>query len=185
MYGMSPMRRALYFILPLVLALILTGIVVIDAAYTPHPDAAVAPVDLPEGHNWVLFDFSDAIAANHPVAGATVSLTANGVERTGEVPEGVHTLLFDLGEAESVQNVGITWPDGRTQSYDGVPTNTRYRLNYPATATTEIIQWFEMNGPLYRLGGFVLAGLLLILFAVRIVFWAESRRGHSGEVFMR
>jgi hypothetical protein len=185
MYGMSPTRRALYFILPLVLALILTGIVVIDAAYTPHPDAARVPVDLPEGQNWVLFDFSDAIADNQPVAGTTISLTANGTVHSSEVPEGIHSLLFDLGEAESIQNVEITWPDGRIQSYGSILTNTRYRLNYPATATTALSQWFEMQGPLYQIGGYVLLGLLLILFAVRVIFWAEGRRGHSGEVFMR
>jgi hypothetical protein len=184
MYGLSPLRRALYFILPLLFGLILTGIVVIDAAQTPHPEARL-DVTLPAEHNWVMLDFSNEIQRGREVAGTLVSVEAGGRTLTGEVgPEG-RPLLFDLGPVDSVESVTITWPDGRNQEYGQIPVDARYRLTYPRTAVDSLIQWFEMNGPLYRIGGFVIVGLLLVLFLVRIIVWAEGSRGSHGEVFVR
>ena len=184
MYGMSPLRRALYFLLPLVFGLILTGIVVIDAANTPHPDTTRVAVELPEGHNWVLFDLTDPAASGRAIAGTTIAVEAGRNVLSGEVPAGRTQLLFDLGEASTVDSVEIAWPDGRVQRYGSVPINARYKISYPATATASLRQWFEMNGPFYRLAGFIIAGILLVLFAVRVVVWAETRTGSHGEAFM-
>jgi hypothetical protein len=185
MYGLSPLRRAIYFILPLLFGLILTGIVVIDAAQTPHPEARLLDVALAEGHNWVMFDFSNELQRGREVAGTEIRVEAGGRTLTGEVrPEG-RPLLFDLGPVDSVESVAITWPDGRAQHYGAIPLDARYMLTYPRTAMDSLIQWFEMNGPLYRIGGFVLAGLLLVLFLVRVIVWAEGSRGSHGEVFVR
>lgn len=185
MYGLSPLRRAMYFILPLLFGLILTGIVVIDAAQTPHPEARQLDVALPEGHNWVMFDFSNEIQRGRDVAGTAVSVAAGGRTLTGEVgPEG-RPLLFDLGPVESVESIAITWPDGRSQQYGQIPIDARYTLTYPRTAVDSLIQWFEMNGPLYRIGGFVILGLLLVLFLLRVIVWAESSKRSHGEIFVR
>jgi hypothetical protein len=185
MYGLSPMRRAIYFILPLLFGLILTGIVVVDAARTPSPEVGRLDAALPEGHNWVMFDFSNEFLAGREVAGTTVSVVAGENILVGEVGATGQPLLFDLGPVTSVTSVSILWPDGRNQEYGQIPVDARYTLTYPRTAVDSLVQWFEMNGPLYRIGGFVLAGLLLVLFLVRIIVWAESGKRSHGEVFVR
>jgi hypothetical protein len=116
--------------------------------------------------------------------GAQISVQADDVLLRTTVEDNP-LYLFDLKDAAAIDHVEIAWPDGRIQRYGAIPINARYNITYPYTAMDSISQWFEMNGPLYRIGGFVLAGLLLILFAVRIVVWAEHRTGSHGEVFMR
>lgn len=185
MYGLSPMRRAIYFFLPLLIGLLLTGIVVIDAAQTPSPEVGRIDATLPAGHNWVMFDFSDEFLAGREVAGTTVSVVVGENILIGEVGATGQPLLFDLGPAASVASVVVGWPDGRSQEYGAIPVDARYTLTYPRTAVDSLVQWFEMNGPLYRIGGFAIAGLLLVLLLVRIIVWAESsKRGH-GEIFVR
>ncbi len=176
MYGMSPLRRALYFILPLVLGLVLTSIVLIDAANTPPPNAPDVEALVEEGHRWVYFEFDQEAYPSLPVAGTVVTVALPGRTFVGELPEAKSGLLFDLGEEAEILNVVIEWPDGREQRYGSIPLDARYQVNYPRTATAAIGQWFEMNGPLYRVGGYVLLGILLVLLAVRVVVWAENRR---------
>lgn len=185
MYGLSPTRRAMYFILPVLLGLILTGIVVIDAAQTPHPEARQLDVSLPEGHHWVMFDFRNEIERGRQVAGTAISVVAGETILVGEVSATGQPLLFDLGPAANVTSVAVTWPDGRSQDYGAIPVNARYTLTYPRTVMDSLAQWFEMNGPLYRIGGFVIAGLLLVLLLVRIIVWAESGDRSHGEIFVR
>lgn len=175
MYGMSPLRRTLYFVLPLLAALLFTAIVAVDAARTPDWEVlqAVEAV-VPEGHHWMLFDFGNVDSARES-AGAVVTVQLERESVRSELTESGGELLIDLGEEAVVSGVEIAWPDGKVQSYDSVPTNARFQVRYPNNATNSLGQWLQMRGPVYRLGAWSLLGLLAVLLAVRIFFWAENR----------
>lgn len=185
MYGMSPMRRALYFILPLVFALILTGIVVIDAATTPELTAADLGVELAPDEHWLLFDFREEAAHGREIVGTVVSVAVDDDVLIGEITPNIQRLFFKVGDVDAIGDVTVVWPTGREQHYTAIPLDARYRMVYPESATTALNQWLAMNGPLYQLGAWLLLGVLLVLFVVRVVVWAESGRGAHGEVFMR
>lgn len=168
--GTTAIRRTLYTAIALVMILIIVGLV--QTLDTHELDPMEMGVEIGEEHDWLLFDF--AADADRAV-GAIVAVEIEDEVLHGEVTAQNPRLFFDLGEVEAVDDVVITWADGRTQNYNNIPLNDRYKIVYPDSAGTALQQWVRMYGPAFQLGIYVFFGLLLVLFGVRVLSWAENR----------
>jgi enediyne biosynthesis protein E4 len=100
----------------------LTGAPVILEA---RPDAA---------HHWVSFELEGA-KVNRLALNARVYVTAGGFTQMDEVRSGGSYLSqsdlrlhFGLGDAAKIDKVEVKWPDGSTQSFDGVAADQFYKL---------------------------------------------------------
>lgn len=80
-----------------------------------------------QGHHWVRLKLVGR-PPNRDALGARVALTAGGSTQYRQVnptksylSQSELALTFGLGEADRVDRVEITWPDGTAQTVDGVP----------------------------------------------------------------
>ncbi len=170
--GLVAIRRTLSIAIALLVVLIIVGIV--QSVINPTPEADSFGVEIPEGHQWLLFDFQ-AAEGNANTEGTVVTLELERETLTGEVSADSDQLFFDLGEVETVGDVLITWADGRTQRYNAIPLNARYEIDYPDSAGTALRQWVQLYGPSFQLSVYVIFGILVVLFGVRVLAWAENR----------
>jgi hypothetical protein len=85
--------------------------------------------DTPAGHNWITLRLSGS-GRNRDAIGARVTLEGAQRLQLGEVRSGGSYLShhdqrmhFGLGRLEAVPRVRIAWPDGATESFDGLAIN--------------------------------------------------------------
>lgn len=173
----SPWQRFLLFISPLILAGLLLWIPVRDALEVGPPDAPTYEVDVPEGHRWVAFEVpEDEI---YPTDGATVSIELEFETLEGTVGPDSRTLLFDLEDEERVGEVTVMWPDGREQRFSSVAVDTLHELTYPRTINDALSAQWELRGAFYRFWGWIGVAVLVVLFALRVLSWAQTREAHA------
>ncbi|WP_051261670.1 CRTAC1 family protein [Desulfovibrio inopinatus] len=79
-----------------------------------------------------------------PARGSLVTITAGGRRQTRVIDAGSSTLCqmepiahFGLGDAQRVEEVVVTWPDGRTQCVNDLNVNTIYKVTYPNEENVE------------------------------------------------
>jgi hypothetical protein len=96
----------------------------------------------PGAGNWIVLQLEGGAAqlkSNRSAIGSKVQITAGGRTQIQEVRSGGSYLSqsdlrlhFGVGQAETVDQVTITWPDGRKQSLSGVAVNQIHGVREPA-----------------------------------------------------
>lgn len=122
----------------------------IDTGYKLYRNQSA--VTLP--NNWIAFELVGGGPVNRDAVGSRVVVTtADGQRRMMEVISGSSLgagneliLHFGLGSMTAA-DVQITWPDGLTQTFQGVAANKQYRLTYPADPQAEQAQRLVLYGP--------------------------------------
>lgn len=177
MLPLSSRQRLMLFILPLVVAALLLWIPVRDALEVGSPEAEHYVADVPEGHNWVAFTVSedDVYATN----GAVLAVTLEFETLEARLGANNRTLLFDLEEDEAVHELTVLWPDGREQRITNVAVNERHELVYPRTINDALAMQWALRGAFFRFWIWIIAAVVALLFALRVLSWAQSNEVHA------
>jgi hypothetical protein len=100
----------------------------------------------PRPGNWLQLDLVSA-GPQREAIGATVILEAGGVRNRATVRAGEGFLAasskrlhFGLGAAAQADRAVVRWPDGKEESFRGLPANGRYRLVQGSGAAAPIVK---------------------------------------------
>ncbi len=170
-------QRLLLFLLPLVVAALLLWIPVRDALEVGLPDAEPYAADVPAGHHWVAFTVSEDDI--YPTDGTTISVALEFETVQGRVDADSRTLVFDLEDNERVQELVVIWPDGREQRFSNVALNELHELVYPQTINDALAMQWALRGAFFRFWIWVGAAVLVILFGLRVLSWAQTQETHA------
>ena len=177
MLTLSFPKRLLLFLLPLVVAALLLWIPVRNALEVGLPDSEPYAADVPEGHHWVAFTVPEDDV--YPTDGATISVTLEFETLQGVSGADSRTLVFDLEDNESVQKLTVVWPDGREQRFSNVAVNELHELVYPQTINDALAMQWALRGAFFRFWSWVGVAVLLILFGLRVLSWAQTQKAHA------
>jgi cytochrome c peroxidase len=100
------------------------------------------------GNHWFALQLVGGGPVNRDAVGARVTVqTANGIVQTREVQNGgslgagnALSLNFGLGESETIAELTIHWPNGRSQTFNQIPADRKVTLAYPLDAAAEAAQ---------------------------------------------
>ena len=173
----SSRQRLLLFLLPLVVAALLLWIPVRNALEVGLPDAELYAADVPDGHNWVAFNVSEDDV--HATAGATFAVALEFETLEKQVSTDNRTVVFDLEDNESVHELTVLWPDGREQRFPNVAVNQLHELVYPKTINDALAMQWALRGAFFRFWIWVVAAVLVVLFGLRVLSWAQSQEAHA------
>jgi hypothetical protein len=74
-------------------------------------------------------------SSNRDAIGARVDLKCTGLTQTWEIKRtvGIYSASdprahFGLGSCRNVEEIRVRWPDGKTQTFSGVPADSHYFL---------------------------------------------------------
>lgn len=177
MLPLASRQRLLLFILPLVVAALLLWIPVRDALEVGLPEAERYVADVPEGHHWVAFTVpEDDVYATD---GAALAVTLEFETLEAHVGANNRTVLFDLEGDEAVHELTVLWPDGREQRITNVAVNERHELVYPRTINDALAMQWALRGAFFRFWIWVIAAAVAVLFALRVLSWAQSNEAHT------
>ena len=173
----SSWQRLLLFLLPLVVAALLLWIPVRNALEVGLPDAEPYAADVPEGHHWLAF----TVPENEIYAtdGTTISVALEFETVQGQVDGGNRTIVFDLEDNESVQELTVLWPDGREQRFSGVAVDELHELIYPRTINDALAMQWALRGAFFRFWIWAGAAVLVVLFGLRVLSWAQTQEAHA------
>ncbi len=177
MLPLSSRRRLLLFLLPLVVAALLLWIPVRDALEVGLPEEEHFTADVPEGHHWVAFSVSEDDV--HATDGATLTVTLEFETLEAQVGANNRTVLFDLEENEAVHELAVLWPDGREQRFTNVAVNERHELVYPKTINDALAMQWALRSAFFRFWIWIVAAVVLVLFALRVLSWAQASEAHT------
>lgn len=98
--------------------------------------------------HWLTLDLTGAGPVNRDAIGSRVTLrTADGNTQMREVQNGSSLgaghelrLHFGLGTFDTVEEMTIRWPDGRSQTFTNIAANRQISLPYPLDAAAEAAQ---------------------------------------------
>ncbi len=118
------------------------GIAIADYDNDGDPDVAMVAHNTPlklfrnDGGNvnqWITFDVRGV--GNRSPIGAKITIESGGVRQTQAVRSGSSycsrsdpRISFGLGKTSSVTSLSVRWPDGKTEKFGALKTNTFYRL---------------------------------------------------------
>ena len=177
MLTLSSQQRLLLFLLPLVVAALLLWIPVRDALEVGMPDAEIFDAEVPEGHHWVAFTVpEDDIYAT---SGATLSLELEFETVEGQIDAANRTVIFDLEDNEEAHALTVLWPDGRKQRFTNVAIDERHELIYPSSINDALSSHWALRGAFFRFWVWTGAVVLLVLFGLRVLSWAQSQESHA------
>jgi hypothetical protein len=105
-------------------------------------------------NRWLTLELTGGGPVNRDAVGTKVKVTtADGRSQMQEIISGSSlgagnslALHFGLGSMDTA-DIQIIWPDGLTQSFQGVAANQYYRLSYPANPQTLEQQRLALYGP--------------------------------------
>lgn len=173
----SPWKRLFLFLAPLAVAGLLLWIPMQDALEVGVPYANPYEVNVPEGHHWIAFSVPEDDV--YPTEGTTIAVALEFETVEGTIGLDSRTLLFDLEDNESVQEVIITWPDGREQHFSNIPVNDLHELMYPKTINDTLAAQWALRGPFFRFWIWAAVAVLVILFGLRVLSWAQIQEAHA------
>ena len=73
----------------------------------------------------------------------------------------------------------VLWPDGREQRITNVAVNERHELLYPKTVNDALAMQWALRGAFFRFWIWVIAAAVAVLFALRVLSWAQSNEAHT------
>ena len=131
-------------------------------------------------NHWLTLDLVGAGPVNRDAVGSRVTLrTADGNVQTREVQNGGSLgaghelrLHFGLGSFDTIEELTIRWPDGRSQTFSQIPANRQISLSYPLDAAAEAAQQTALYPPTEQPATNKLATNTNFLIVANLVAWS-------------